>query len=81
MLRKLRIACLAACLGAASVSVFWFGLKLAPRPPLLDDVPFSTLVLARDGSLLRLSLAADEKYRLPARLPDLNPDLIRATLL
>lgn len=53
---------------------------LAPRPPLLDNVPLSTAYTDRHGTPLRLALADDDGYRLPARLEDISPHLIRATL-
>jgi penicillin-binding protein 1C len=60
-----------------------FGLWWAfvPKPPLLDGVPFSARVFDRDGYLMRLGLAADEKYRIHTPLEDIAPELIEATLL
>ena len=46
------------------IAAFWGWLVLSPKPPLLDGVPFSPLVLDRDGNLLRLGLSEDEKLRL-----------------
>lgn len=54
---------------------------LTPRPPLLDGVPFSTVVLDRHGRLMRLSLADDERYRVFTPLAEIAPELIEATLL
>jgi len=51
------------------------------RPVLLDDVPFSRVVRARDGSVLRLLRADDGRYRLRASLDELPPALLEATLL
>ena len=34
------------------IAAFWGWLVLSPKPPLLDGVPFSPLVLDRDGYLL-----------------------------
>ena len=31
------------------IAAFWGWLVLSPKPPLLDGVPFSPLVLDRDG--------------------------------
>jgi len=55
-------------------------LLLSPRPPLLENTPFSTAYYDRNGALLRLTLAADEKYRLFTPLNEISPDLITATL-
>ncbi|MGZ9097680.1 MAG: penicillin-binding protein 1C [Micavibrio sp.] len=51
-----------------------------PRPVLLDHTPFSTAYYDRNGTLLRLTLATDDKYRLLTPLTDFSPDLITATL-
>ena len=48
------------------IAVFWGWLVLSPKPPLLDGVPFSPLVLDRDGNLPagRLRRAAFHPARL-----------------
>ena len=56
------------------------GLSWGPKPPLLDGVPFSPLVLDRDGNLLRLGLSEDEKYRVRIRLNEVA-EMVRAVLL
>ena len=56
----------------------WFFL---PAPPPLDGVSLSQRVLDRDGRLLRVTLSADEKYRLYTPLAQISPELIAATLL
>jgi penicillin-binding protein 1C len=53
----------------------WFFL---PRPPLLDDVPFSAVARDRNGALMRLTTASDQYYRLPVRLSQVPQDLIVA---
>lgn len=63
------------------IAVFWGWLVLSPKPPLLDGVPFSPLVLDRDGNLLRLGLSEDEKYRVRIRLNEVAPEMVRAVLL
>ena len=74
-------------LAAASVSVFlygmlclWIWLHLTPCPPPLEGVPFSRLVEDRRGGLLRLALAADQKYRLRLRLDGIPPDAVATVL-
>lgn len=52
-----------------------------PRAPLSAGVPSSTAVLAANGQLLRLTLAADQRYRLWLPLADYPPALIDAVLL
>ena len=56
----------------------WF---LLPAPPPLDGVSWSQRVLDRDGRLLRVTLSADDKYRLHTPLDRIAPELIAATLL
>jgi penicillin-binding protein 1C len=53
----------------------WFFL---PRPPLLDGVPFSAVARDRNGALLRLITASDQRYRLQVTTGEVPPDLIRA---
>lgn len=53
----------------------WFFL---PRPPLLDDIPFSAVARDRNGALMRLTTASDQRYRLPVRLNEVPQDLILA---
>lgn len=56
-------------------------LLFTPRPPLLEGIPFSTIVLDRHGQLMRLSLAEDERYRVFTPLAEIAPELVEATLL
>src|SRR5437763_16772781 len=51
-----------------------------PKPPLLDGITFSQCVRDRNGKLLRLTLSADQKFRIRTSLHDISPELIRATL-
>ena len=53
---------------------------LSPRPSLTGDAPFSTAWYDRGGTLLRLSLAADDRYRVYTKLDNISPALIAATL-
>ncbi|HSH73075.1 MAG TPA: penicillin-binding protein 1C [Methylophilaceae bacterium] len=56
-------------------------IRFWPHPPLASYAPSSTAVLAADGSLLRLTLAADEQYRLWVPLKQMSPALIGAVKL
>lgn len=58
-----------------------FGAWRWTRPPLLAGQSVSQAVYDRDGRLLRLTLAADEQYRLAVALERLSPQLVEATLL
>ncbi|WP_338848931.1 penicillin-binding protein 1C [Massilia sp. W12] len=57
------------------------GLRLWPHAPLADHFASSRSVLAADGRLLRLSLAADGQYRLWTPLPQIAPSVREAVLL
>ncbi|GHV50147.1 penicillin-binding protein 1C [Deltaproteobacteria bacterium] len=73
----------------APVLIFLFSLclpaflwvLLVPKPPLLDDISFSTVVLDRHGRLMHLSLAEDERYRVFVPLTEVAPALVESTLL
>jgi len=61
--------------------VLWVAWLLLPKPALLPPgAEFSRVVLDRDGRVLFIALTPDEKYRLPAKLADLSPEMIAATL-
>jgi len=53
---------------------------VSPRPPLTGDAPFSTAWYDQSGTLLRLSLAADDRYRVYTKLENISAALITATL-
>jgi penicillin-binding protein 1C len=77
-MRKLRVVLAGLGVFGAVVGACWMGL---PKPPPLEGVSYSQRILDRDGRLLRLTLSADEKYRLYTPLENISPDLIAATLL
>jgi penicillin-binding protein 1C len=52
-----------------------------PRPSLYGDVSFSSVFSDRNGELLRLTLAGDDRYRLRTSLDDVAATAIDATLL
>src|SRR5207245_10377624 len=58
----------------------WFAWLLLPKPPLLDGISFSQCVRDRNGKLLRVTLSADQKFRIWTPLNDISSDLIDATL-
>jgi penicillin-binding protein 1C len=55
--------------------------SLIPRPHLLDETSFSSCYLDRDGKLLRLGLAEDDRYRVFVPLREISPQFIEMTLL
>src|SRR5438309_8884010 len=58
----------------------WFAWLLLPKPPLLDGISFSQCVRDRNGKLLRVTLSADQNFRIWTPLKDISADLIDATL-
>src|SRR5476649_2570490 len=54
---------------------------LVPRPHLLDQTSFSPCYLDRNGRLLHLGLADDDRYRVYVPLEKISPQLIEMTLL
>jgi penicillin-binding protein 1C len=61
-------------------AVVWAGWLALPKPPLLDGISFSQCVRDRNGNLLRVTLSADQKFRIWTPLREISPELIRATL-
>src|SRR5213075_745678 len=59
------------------VATVWLAL---PKPPLLEGIDFSTRVRDRNGNVLRVTLTADQKYRIWTPLKEISPELISATL-
>lgn len=79
-LNKIRAGLIVRRAVAAAVVVAGLAWAFCPRPPLLDNVPFSTAWYDRDGHLLRLSLADDGAFRLYTPIDKISPDLVTATL-
>jgi penicillin-binding protein 1C len=74
--KRLRRAALIALPFLAAALAYAF----CPKPPLLETTSFSTAYFDRHGTMLRLNLAEDEKFRLYATLEHMSPDLIKSTL-
>ncbi|WP_410250243.1 penicillin-binding protein 1C [Candidatus Trichorickettsia mobilis] len=51
------------------------------KPLLLEDTDFSRIVLDRNKKLIRLTISADQKYRLYTSLDNIAPQFIEAVLL
>jgi penicillin-binding protein 1C len=47
-----------------------------PRPPLSAHIPSSTAVVDANGKLLRLTMAADQQYRLWTPLEQVSPEFV-----
>ena len=50
-------------------------------PPLLNDTHFSRVFYDRNGTLLRITLSADDKYRIYAPFDEISDAVKRATVL
>ena len=77
IIRRLRGALRNGIIFCAIVAAVWLAL---PKPPLLDGISFSQCVRDRNGKLLRVTLTADQKFRIWTPLRGISPDLIDATL-
>src|SRR6266550_2168597 len=77
MIRNLRGAFRNGIVFCAGIAAVWLAL---PKPPLLDGIAFSQCVRDRSGKLLRVTLSADQKFRIWTPLEEISPDLIDATL-
>jgi len=66
---------------AATFVLVLAALRLAPHAPLRGIAPVSTALYARDGQLLRLSLASDQQYRVWTPLDQIDPRLPEAVRL
>ena len=67
--------------GTLLFAVLWLAWLLLPKPELPPPgAEFSRVVLDRDGRVLFITLTPDEKYRLPAKLAELSPEMIAATI-
>jgi len=79
-----KLACVIRAPWARSVALLgmtvWFVWWFLPKPPLLETISFSQCVRDRNGKLLRVTLTADEKFRIWTPLKEISPDLIHATL-
>lgn len=57
------------------------GARLWPHPPLYQGVPFSSVYYDRHGTLMRISLANDDRYRLWTPLEKISPLAVQGILL
>ncbi|HEY5780851.1 MAG TPA: penicillin-binding protein 1C [Lysobacter sp.] len=65
----------------AALAITLLAIRHWPRPALSDSVPLSTAVHDDHDRLLRLTTAADQRYRLWVPLADISPTLVDAVLL
>jgi penicillin-binding protein 1C len=67
-------------IGLVSVAAFFLVVVLVPQPRLLEDVSFSPCYVDRNGQLLRLGLADDDRYRVYVPLEKISPEFVEMTL-
>ena len=67
--------------GAAALGAFVLVIAAIPKPHLLDRTSFSPCFVDRNGKLLRLCLADDDRYRVYVPLDKISPQLVEMTLL
>ena len=63
-----------------AILVFWVA-RLFLMPPLLSGTHFSRVFYDRNGTLLRVTLSADDKYRIYVPLTEISDAVKRATIL
>lgn len=68
-------------IGLFSICIIYFFIKIFFTPALLNETHFSNAYFDRNGNLLRITLSADEKYRLFTPLDKISPYVKQATIL
>jgi penicillin-binding protein 1C len=68
-------------MGAVVLAAFALVIAVVPKPHLIDRTSFSPCFVDRNGKLLRLGLAEDDRYRVYVPLEKIVPQLIEMTLL
>ena len=79
-IRSLRRAAKLVCALGALCLLGWAGLGLIAPPPLLEGVPFGSVVLDANGGIMRISRAEDGIFRLRVTLDDVAPSAVDALL-
>ena len=67
-------------IGGVATAAFFLVVILVPQPRLFDDVSFSPCYVDRNGQLLRLGLADDDRYRVYVPLEKISPEFVEMTL-
>lgn len=68
-------------MAALLLALLLVGMRLWPHPPLSQGLPLSSAYYDRDGHLLRLTLANDDRYRLWTPLEQISPLVIEGVQL
>ncbi|WP_252209515.1 penicillin-binding protein 1C [Desulfovibrio desulfuricans] len=80
LLRRRRRLVVAADVLALPLAALLLWLAFAPCPHPLVGVEFSRMVLDKRGGIMRVSLSADQKYRIRTRLADIPPAAVDTVL-
>ena len=64
-----------------AIFVTWLVIRIFFTAPLLSNVSFSHAYYDRNGNLLRLTLSADDKYRIYTPLNEISPHIVNAVIL
>jgi penicillin-binding protein 1C len=64
-----------------AAALFAAVIAAVPKPHLLDQAGFSPCYVDRNGTLLKLGLAEDDRYRVFVPLEKISPQLVEMTLL
>lgn len=78
--RKRRTVC-AIAIAMALLAGTLAAIRMWPRPSLAAHIPSSVAILDDKGRLLRLTVAADQQYRLWTALDDISPEFVAALML
>lgn len=63
------------------IIVIWAIIRFFFTPPILNNISFSRAYYDRNGKLLRLTLGADDKYRIYTPLSEISPYIVDAIIL
>jgi penicillin-binding protein 1C len=75
-----RIAWIAALASMATFVAFGLWVRSLGPTPLGEKMPFSTMVVDREGRLLRAFATTDGRWRLPVRVNQVDPRYVQALL-
>ncbi len=67
--------------GLSVAMLLWLAATLLPKPTLFAWQSWSTAYYDQNDELLRLTLADDDRYRLPLTLEEISPQIRQATTL
>lgn len=69
------------CIICGVIFIAWLVIRVFFTAPLLSGISFSRAYYDRDGKLLRITLSADDKYRIYTPLDEISPHIVTAVVL